>query len=125
MKNEQPHKIPFIDKNTTVDQLRVKLFLTYQELSDVLGYNVAGNSIKSWIKGKYRAPEGFENQCISKMDDLIKYSNWKLKEGFLKTMQKKAKRLLGKEGDSQVFITMDMQKIKMGISLWSLWSKKR
>ena len=80
MKNEQPHKIPFIDKNTTVDQLRVKLFLTYQELSDVLEYNVAGELIKSWIKGKYRAPEGFENQC-QRWTDLIKYSNWKLKEG--------------------------------------------
>ena len=46
LNNKQPHKIPSIDKNTTVDQLRIKLFLTYQELSNVLGYNVAGNSIK-------------------------------------------------------------------------------
>ena len=59
MRKNPPLPIPMMDSKISVNDFRKIHFLLYKELVDVLGYKVAGNSIRSWLIGKFRPPRDF------------------------------------------------------------------
>ena len=88
MKKNPQLPIPMMDKNTSVEEYRKSLFLTRDDLIKVLGYKIAANSIKSWLIGKYRPPENFEDVCRKNKRELNKYSEWKKREGIFEHYKK-------------------------------------
>lgn len=81
MRKNPPLPIPMMDSKISVNDFRKIHFLLYKELADILGYKVAGNSIRSWLIGKFRPPRDFEKVCRENKKKLLEYSEWKLKEG--------------------------------------------
>ena len=81
--------IPMMDSNQTVEEFIIEHFITFEELSRELGYNVTSASIKSWLRGKYRPPEEFEEVCKTNKEKLIQYSDWKLREGVFENYTKR------------------------------------
>jgi len=81
--------IPMMNSEQSVlDFIREK-FITYDELANQLGYDVAANSIRSWLIGRYHPPLNFEEICQSNIDKLNQYSEWKLRYGIFENYPKR------------------------------------
>ena len=52
-----------MDSKTSVKDFIDLHFIRYDELAGALEYKVAGNSIKSWLIGRFRPPSDFEKKC--------------------------------------------------------------
>ena len=81
--------IPMINDQHTVLEFIKEKFITYDELSQQLNYNVSANTIKSWLNGKYRPPTNFESICKSNFETLKQYSIWKLRFGVFENYPKR------------------------------------
>jgi len=89
MRKNPPLPIPMIDSKTSVKDFIKIHFIRYDELAKELGYDVAGNSIKSWLIGRFRPPKDFEKVCKKNKKKLLKYSNWKLREKVFENNRKR------------------------------------
>jgi hypothetical protein len=91
VRKNPPLPIPMMDSKISVKDFIQIHFIRYDELAKELEYDVAGNSIKSWLIGRFRPPKDFEKVCRKNKKKLLEYSEWKLKEGVfeLKKYQKR------------------------------------
>lgn len=89
MKKNPPLPIPMMDNKFSVKEFIKLHFIRYDELAKILGYNVAGNSIKSWLIGKFNPPENFEKICQKNKNKILKYSDDKLRNQVFEKYKKR------------------------------------
>ena len=91
------------DQHTVLEFIKEK-FITYDELSQQLNYNVSANTIKSWLNGKYRPPTNFDQFVKVIFPTLKQYSIWKLRFVYSKIIRKESLKVFGKESHRYAFI---------------------
>lgn len=89
MKKNPPLPIPMIDAKQTVLNFIREKFITYDELSSQLGYDVADNTIKNWLIGRYNPPVDFQDKSQKNIGKLNQYSEWKLRYGVFEKYRKR------------------------------------
>lgn len=78
-----------MDSKTSVKDFIDLHFIRYDELAGVLEYEVAGNSIKSWLIGRFRPPSDFEKKCQNNKGKLLNYSEKKLRNDVFENYPKR------------------------------------